>query len=425
MKHTLLPGWIAALLVLVPSPVWAAPPANDSFAARTTISAVPFSEALSTEEATTEPGEPHPECGEMGRTVWYQFTPAVDMLLGANTFASDFDTLTAVWTGTQLDSLTPVTCADAPSAVFAAEAGTTYLIQVGGWYGDFGQLSFRLREVDAGLISGTVTEAGTGTPLRHTCVEIYDVDFDGYSFMVTDDAGAYQAAVRPGAYVVNFFDGCDKSSDHQSEWYDDAKNLSGATEVTVSSTADASNIDAALDPACPGWGFRDGNHIIGTTGADVLVGGSEDDIVCGLGGNDRLRGGDGRDILLGDVGADRLNGGAGADYLSSDTGKDTLSGGSGSDFVEGGNGRDILRGGADRDRMFGDAGDDQVSGGGDNDYIEGEKGSDQLTGGSGDDKLLGKSGDDIMHGGAGKDVCDGDEGDDVAGRTCERIKEVP
>lgn len=420
-----LPGWLAAVLLLIPSPALAAPPGNDNFAARTTVTALPFTETLSTEEATTEPGEPESDCGPIGRTVWYEFTPAADVILGANTLGSDFDTLTAVWTGSQLGSLTAVVCSDAFSTVFAADAGTTYLIQVGGWDGEAGQLSFRLREVDAGFISGTVTEAGTDTPLRHVCVEISDVDFDAFTFETTDDAGGYRVPVRPGAYVVYFLDGCDASSDHQSEWYEDAKDLGAATEVTVSSSVDASNIDAALDPACPGWGFRNATHVIGTDGPDVLVGGPGDDVLCGLGGKDRIRGEGGRDILIGDVGRDRLVGGDGTDYLSSDTGRDRLFGGDGSDLLEGGNGRDRLVGGAERDRMFGDAGDDEVFGGGDDDYIEGEKGSDDLSGGGGDDKLLGKSGDDTMNGGAGKDLCDGDEGDDRAGPTCERTKDVP
>jgi hypothetical protein len=38
-----LPGWIALLLVLIPTPALAVPPGNDSFAARTTVTAVPFS----------------------------------------------------------------------------------------------------------------------------------------------------------------------------------------------------------------------------------------------------------------------------------------------------------------------------------------------------------------------------------------------
>jgi Ca2+-binding RTX toxin-like protein len=420
-----LRGWIVGLLLLVPSPARAAPPGNDTFAARTTVTTLPFGETVGTDEATTESGEPDTDCGPMGKTLWYEFTPPTDMVLGANTSGSNFDTLTAVWIGSQVDALTPVACSDGSSTVFSADAGTSYLIQVGGWGGDAGLLSFRLREVDAGIISGTVTEAGTGTALGSICVEVSDADFDNASFMVTDDAGAYDVPVRPGSYLVGFFDQCDDSNDHKTEWYDDVESRSAATEVVVTSSADASGIDAALDRACPGFGFSNATQVIGTDGPDLLVGGSGDDILCGLGGDDRLRGGAGRDVLIGEAGRDRLIGGAGRDRLSADTGRDRLSAGGGSDFLEGGNGRDQLRGGARHDDIYGDAGDDQLSGGGGNDYIEGEKGSDELSGGGGDDRLLGKDGDDAMMGGAGNDLCDGDEGDDRAHRTCERTRDLP
>jgi Ca2+-binding RTX toxin-like protein len=416
---------VAVLVWAIPTAAVAAPPPNDAFAARTTIATLPYADTQSTLEATEEPGEPSPNCGPMGKTIWYQFTPVADSILGANTLGSDFDTLTAVWTGGQVGSLTAVACSDGFSTVFAADAGTTYLVQVGGWDGDAGQLSFRLREVDAGFISGTVTETGTGVPLGDTCVDVRDLDFGTFSFTLTDETGGYEVPVRPGAYVVGFFDECDDSNDHKSEWYDDVETLGAATEVSVTSSADASNINAMLDPACPGWGFRNATHVIGTDGPDVLVGGPGDDVLCGLGGNDRIRGEGGRDVLIGDVGRDKLVGGDGADFFSGDTGHDELFGGNGADFIQGGNGQDRLRGGAEHDRMFGDAGNDQMSGGGDNDYIEGEKGSDDLSGGSGDDKLLGKSGDDTMNGGAGKDLCDGDEGHDEAAPTCERTKDVP
>lgn len=420
-----LSGWIAALLLLIPSPAVAAPPGNDAFAARTTIAAVPFAETLSTAEATTEPGEPHPRCGEIGNTVWYQFTPGTDMVLGANTFGSNFDTLTAVWTGSQLDALTPVTCADYGSAVFRAAAGTTYLIQVGGWYGDSGELSFRLREVDAGFISGTVTETGTGRPLRRICVDTFDIDFGVYSFTTTDDAGRYEVPVRPGAYVVYFYDDCDDSSDHQGEWYDNVDSMRDATEVTVSASADATNIDAALDRACPGWGYASGTHIIGTDGPDVLVGGTDRDIICGLAGKDRIRGSEGNDILIGDEGRDKLIGGDDRDALYGVSGRDQLIGGKERDFLTGGNGRDLLRGGADRDLVLGDAGNDELSGGADDDHVVGQKGADELSGGSGHDKLRGNDGDDRMNGGPGKDECEGGDGQDVAARSCERTEEVP
>jgi RTX calcium-binding nonapeptide repeat (4 copies) len=403
----LLSAVAATLLVATAGPAGAAPPSNDNFAARTTIPAVPFTEVTNTTEATREPGEPDPACGPMGRTVWYEYTHPTDTVLGASALGSDFDTLTAVWTGGSLGALTPVACSDDFSAVFRAEAGTTYLIQAGGFEGDAGTLSFRLREVDAGVITGTVTEAGTGLPLRDTCVEIDDVDLPNFNFEFTDSAGRFEVAVRPGAYVVFFSDECDRSNDHQPEWYDNARTFVEADEVVVPSKAEVSGIDAALEPACPGFGFMGGEHVIGTEGPDKMMGGPGNGVFCGFGGADLIRGGGGSDTLLGQEGRDRLSGGDGGDSL------------------HGGNGRDRLGGGATRDRMFGDAGDDELSGGAGNDFMEGEIGSDQLSGGDDDDKLKGSKGDDALNGGPGKDVCEGFKGQDTAGPSCERTTDVP
>jgi RTX calcium-binding nonapeptide repeat (4 copies) len=398
---------ISVLLVVTAGPAAAAPPTNDNFATRTTIPAVPFTEVLSTAEATTEPGESDPACGPIGKTVWYQYTPPADVVLGASTLGSDFDTLLGVWTGTSFGSLSPVTCADTLHTVFEARAGTTYLIQVGGWAGEAGTLSFRLREVDAGVISGTVTDSDTGGPLNRICVEISDADFDVFFFESTNPAGEYRVPVRPGAYLVFFSDQCDQSNDHRSEWYQDASTLEQADEVVVLGPGEVPNIDAALEPSCPGFGDTLRDQVIGTQGPDHLVGGPQAEVFCGFGG------------------ADRINGNGGSDWLFSDEGRDRLSGGEGADFLSGGDGGDRLQGGDTRDRLFGDAGDDGLSGGGGNDYMEGELGSDRLLGGGDDDKLKGSRGDDALSGGPGKDLCDGFKGDDLFAPSCEQTRDGP
>jgi VCBS repeat-containing protein len=63
-------------------------------------------------------------------------------------------------------------------------------------------------------------------------------------------------------------------------------------------------------------------NVTGTTGDDIIVGGSN---------ADTFNGGNGNDILLGNGGNDILNGGAGNDILVGGTGSDSLTGGSGSD----------------------------------------------------------------------------------------------
>jgi photosystem II stability/assembly factor-like uncharacterized protein len=139
-------------------------PANDSFAAATTITSLPHAQAgLATGQATDEAGEPlTAPCPTTsvpyGKTVWFRYTPAANMTLTADTVGSSFDTVLVVRRGTTLGGLTLVGCDDdgggggtgGPSRVtFAATAGQTYYFQVGGWRDGAGtaasgNLSFRL-----------------------------------------------------------------------------------------------------------------------------------------------------------------------------------------------------------------------------------------------------------------------------------------
>jgi hypothetical protein len=130
------------------------PPANDPFSAPTLVSTLPAQFTAITDAATTEPGEPttFPCNGAtvtIGQTAWYAFTPTASGWVAVDTFGSSFDTVVAVYTGTALDSLTPVACSNNSSgtlqshAVFNASAGVTYRIQIGGANGGFGNLVAR------------------------------------------------------------------------------------------------------------------------------------------------------------------------------------------------------------------------------------------------------------------------------------------
>jgi Ca2+-binding RTX toxin-like protein len=330
----------------LPGTAGAAPPPNDAFAAGTTIGAIPYQDAQSTVEATAEPGEPTSQCGPAAKSVWYRFTPATDVVLRADTLGSDFDTVLAVWTGSDLASLSPVACNDdvfsAQSiAVFAAEAGVTYAFQVGGYDPrETGALTFRLKEVDAGAIAGTVTDAATGSPLPDVCIDVVDSDFFTFSTTVTDANGEYSVPVRSGSYKVIFYDWCDAQNDHRTEWYQDTPEFESADDVTVTGSAEASGVNASLAASCPGFGDLPFPQFIGTGGPDSFAGGPESEVFCGLGGSDRIRGGGGRDRVLGGAGADRLSGGSGSDYLFGSGGRDRLGGGPDRDVCGGGPGKD-------------------------------------------------------------------------------------
>jgi len=134
---------------------------------------------------------------------------------------------------------------------------------------------------------------------------------------------------------------------------------------------------------------------IGTSGADNIPGGSENDAIFGDDGDDILSGNDGNDSLSGGADNDTLSGGAGNDYLSGGDGLDTLSGETGDDTLDGGAGDDILDGGSGDDVLLGGDGDDQIDGG------------------AGDDRLEGGIGDDLLVAGAGNDILFGDDGVDT------------
>ena len=129
------------------STVYAAPPSNDNFAAATVIGSIPFTDTVSTIEATQENNEPTVPVACDGRnldngvkTVWYRYTPGVSGLVYADTFGSDYDNYIAVWRGTTLNNLVFVACDDESEfdeaqISFNVQAGQSYYLQVAGYNG--------------------------------------------------------------------------------------------------------------------------------------------------------------------------------------------------------------------------------------------------------------------------------------------------
>jgi Ca2+-binding RTX toxin-like protein len=350
---------VASILLLATSGVaHAAPPTNDDFADAIAVTEpLPYTDTQDTSEATFEAGEPTLAdlgCGFVGATVWYSFAPSVDSIVAADTVGSDFDTILAVWEGSDLGSLALVGCADdargglLSSVPFLAEAGVEYRIQVGGFVAQGGDLSFRVRETTAGFIEGTVTDEDAAAPLEGICVFVIDAVFArGGNFGVTAVDGTFRIVARPGEYIVGFLD-CERDA-YITEFWDGAATDADATEIVVMADAAVSGIDATLVPGCPGFGSSGLNQIVGTSGADTLLGTAALDVICGFGGDDVIRGGRARDVLLGGAGADVINGNDGHDTLTGNSGRDSLMGGDGRDELYGGRGRDECDGGRDRD----------------------------------------------------------------------------
>lgn len=147
--------------------------------------------------------------------------------------------------------------------------------------------------------------------------------------------------------------------------------------------------------------------IVGTNGADVLVGTPGRDVIVGLRGSDTITGLGGNDVICGNAGPDSIDAGDGADVVFGNGGRDDITGGPG---------RDLLEGGGGKDRIFGGNGSDTIVGG---------KAADRLFGENGQDHLSGLLGPDLLNGGNGADTCFGriegradNAGDDY--RLCER-----
>jgi hypothetical protein len=169
------------------------PPENDDFAAADVLPPAPMTAGGSTRFASKEPGEPNHAGNPGGHSLWFSWTPSSSGPVDITACSSDgtVDTLLAVYTGSAVNTLTPVASNDDASAKpphelcestdgsseveFNATEGTTYRIAVDGKDGDRGHVSLAFerapgndafatpRALDAGLPSfaGDVTKLAT------------------------------------------------------------------------------------------------------------------------------------------------------------------------------------------------------------------------------------------------------------------------
>ena len=164
-------------------------------------------------------------------------------------------------------------------------------------------------------------------------------------------------------------------------------------------------------------GTSSADRVIGGNDNDTFWGGAGNDIIDGNGGDDVVLGGEGNDIITDSNGADTLKGGPGDDAIDGGPGDDLLLGGDGQDFVNGGAGantefggpgNDFIIGGIDADIVFGDGGDDWIQGGLGVDLLQGDHGAPFF-----DDPAQVAPGNDIFIGQAGDNNYDAEGGDDL------------
>lgn len=109
-----------------------------------------------TTSATLETNEALPiGCGfNVGRTVWFTFTPTSNGNYTFSLAGSNFDTVLAVYTGSSVSNLTQIGCNDDASTkeltsaltLKGLTAGTVYHIQIGGYQQDFGLYTLTVQQ---------------------------------------------------------------------------------------------------------------------------------------------------------------------------------------------------------------------------------------------------------------------------------------
>jgi hypothetical protein len=141
-------------------------PPNDSFNNAYVISGTAGSTNGTSTGATKEAGEPSHAGNTGGKSVWYRWTPAVSGTAIIDTTGSAFDTLLAVYTGTDVAALTMIDSNNDISVInprsrvtFSVIAGTTYRIAVDGRNGDSGAVVLNWNEVTGPPVNDSFSSA--------------------------------------------------------------------------------------------------------------------------------------------------------------------------------------------------------------------------------------------------------------------------
>jgi hypothetical protein len=123
------------------------PPSNDSFTSAQSLSGIAGQWRGNSIGATREPGEPDPAGVPGGSSVWFLWTAARTETVTFDTRGSDFDTVLAIYLGSDLISATPVASNDndgtniASRVSFTAAVGESYRVVVDGKSGAQGHFT--------------------------------------------------------------------------------------------------------------------------------------------------------------------------------------------------------------------------------------------------------------------------------------------
>ncbi len=141
-------------------------PANDNFAAATSLAGQKLQVAASNRGASREAGEPFHANQPGGASIWWRWTATAGGQVTVDTFGSTFDTLLAVYTGTSVANLAPVAANDDDGGgrqsrlTFPATAGQIYHLAVDGHSGATGNVVLNL-DASAALPANDAFAAAT------------------------------------------------------------------------------------------------------------------------------------------------------------------------------------------------------------------------------------------------------------------------
>jgi Ca2+-binding RTX toxin-like protein len=291
------------------------------------------------------------------------------------------------------------------------------------------------------LLGGLGNDQISGGPANSTIDgEDGDDEMDGGE---GTDTLSYGSHATP---VIASFDGIENDgSPGESDVISDFENLSGGSGNDNLTGDGGPNVLSGDNGADTLSGLGDDDELHGNAGADIQLGGDNDDTFLEADdnlSNDTIDGGNGRDHvsyagrgqnLRVDLLEDQNDGAIGSgendnvmgnvEDVSTSNGNDILVGTSsdnrfdsfaGIDSLTGGLGNDELISGAGIDTLVGEAGDDRLAGGDDiddlnggddHDVLDGGADADILTAGTGNDQLSGGTGDDSdLFGGLGDDT---------------------
>lgn len=136
------------LLLLAFWPCWAgaAVPTNDGFSAAKLVTGAVETIAGSTLGATKDPGEPDHAGNAGGKSVWYLWHCSSGGTFDLSLSDATFGYLLAVYTGSSIDTLTPIASAQSSSVNITLVPGVVYRIAVDGIDGASGTFNLRWRQ---------------------------------------------------------------------------------------------------------------------------------------------------------------------------------------------------------------------------------------------------------------------------------------